>query len=46
MRRLGDGSPVRVLKNFPDEAELRSHLPPSLNVETLEYYWLADYRLP
>jgi len=46
MRRLGDGSPVRVLKNFPDEAELRSHLPPSLNVETLEYYWLADYVFP
>lgn len=44
-RRLGDGSQVRVLKNFPTEAELRSHLPPTLNVELLEYYWLADYRL-
>ena len=46
LRRLGDGSRIRVLKNFPTEAELRSHLPPTLKVETLEYYWLADYRLP
>jgi ubiquinone/menaquinone biosynthesis C-methylase UbiE len=45
LRRLGDGSPIRVLKNFPSEAELRSHLPSSLNLQTLEYYWLADYRL-
>ena len=46
LRRLGDGSQVRVLKNFPDEAELRAHLPHTLNLELLEYYWLADYRLP
>jgi demethylmenaquinone methyltransferase/2-methoxy-6-polyprenyl-1,4-benzoquinol methylase len=46
LRRLGDGSQVRVLKNFPAEAELRSHLPPTLNVEMLEYYWLADYVIP
>jgi ubiquinone/menaquinone biosynthesis C-methylase UbiE len=46
LRRLRDGSRVRVLKNFPSEAELRSDLPSSLNVEMLEYYWLADYRLP
>jgi demethylmenaquinone methyltransferase/2-methoxy-6-polyprenyl-1,4-benzoquinol methylase len=45
LRRLGDGSEVRVLKNFPTEAELRSQLPSSLKVELLEYYWLADYRL-
>jgi ubiquinone/menaquinone biosynthesis C-methylase UbiE len=44
LRRLGDGSQVRVLKNFPSEAELRSHLPPTLKVEMLEYYWLADYQ--
>jgi ubiquinone/menaquinone biosynthesis C-methylase UbiE len=44
LRRLGDGSQVRVLKNFPDEGELRSLLPPTLNVEPLQYYWLADYR--
>lgn len=46
LRRLGDGSQVRVLKNFPSEAELRSYLPSSLSVEMLEYYWLADYVLP
>ncbi|HJY77912.1 MAG TPA: methyltransferase domain-containing protein [Burkholderiales bacterium] len=46
LRRLGDGSQVRVLKNFPSESELRACLPPTLNVEMLEYYWLADYRLP
>ncbi len=45
MRRLGDGSPVRVLKNFPSEDELRSQLP-GLRYEALEYYWLAEYRLP
>lgn len=44
LRRLGDGSQVRVLKNFPTEAELRSHLPPTLNFEPLEYYWLAEYQ--
>jgi SAM-dependent methyltransferase len=44
LRRLGDGSQVRVLKNFPTEAELRSHLPSTLTFEPLEYYWLADYR--
>ena len=46
LRRLGDGSQVRVLKNFPTEAELRSHLPPTLNLKMLEYYWLADYVFP
>jgi demethylmenaquinone methyltransferase/2-methoxy-6-polyprenyl-1,4-benzoquinol methylase len=44
LRRLGDGSQVRVLKNFPSEGELRSLLPPTLDVEPLQYYWLADYR--
>jgi demethylmenaquinone methyltransferase/2-methoxy-6-polyprenyl-1,4-benzoquinol methylase len=45
LRRLGDGSQVRVLKNFPTEAELRSHLPSTLVFEPLQYYWLADYRV-
>jgi demethylmenaquinone methyltransferase/2-methoxy-6-polyprenyl-1,4-benzoquinol methylase len=45
LRRLGDGSLVRVLKNFPSEEELRSHLP-GLCYQVLEYYWLAEYRLP
>jgi ubiquinone/menaquinone biosynthesis C-methylase UbiE len=43
LRRLGDGSQVRVLKNFPTEAELRSYLPSTLSFEPLEYYWLAEY---
>ena len=48
LRTLGDGSSVRVLKNFPSEAELRERLAPraaALAVEWLEYYWLVDYRL-
>lgn len=46
LRRLGDGSAVRVLKNFPSEAELRSQLPGPVSYEALEYYWLAQYHLP
>ena len=34
----------RVLKNFPTEAELRSHLP-ALRYEALRYYWFAEYEL-
>jgi len=48
MRRLGDGSRVRVLKNFVSEPELRERLAPyasSFKFEALEYYWLAEYRL-
>jgi ubiquinone/menaquinone biosynthesis C-methylase UbiE len=45
LRRLGESAGIRVLKNFPTEAELRSHLPATLKVQLLEYYWLADYRL-
>jgi demethylmenaquinone methyltransferase/2-methoxy-6-polyprenyl-1,4-benzoquinol methylase len=44
LRRLGDGTEARVLKNFPSEAELRAQLPSGLKVEMLEYYWLADYQ--
>jgi 2-polyprenyl-3-methyl-5-hydroxy-6-metoxy-1,4-benzoquinol methylase len=43
LRRLGDGSGVRVLKNFPSEEELRAQLP-SLCYNAFEYYWLAEYR--
>jgi SAM-dependent methyltransferase len=46
LRRLGDGAEVRVLKNFPSEGELRSRLPGPLAYEALDYYWLAEYRLP
>jgi SAM-dependent methyltransferase len=48
LRTLGDGSRVRVLKNFPSEAELRGRLEPHaepLAIEWLEYYWLVDYHL-
>jgi demethylmenaquinone methyltransferase/2-methoxy-6-polyprenyl-1,4-benzoquinol methylase len=45
LRRLADGSRVRVLKNFPSEDELRSQLPAPLSYEALQYYWLAEYRL-
>ena len=45
LRRLADSSRVRVLKNFPSEAELRSQLPAPLSYEALQYYWLAEYRL-
>jgi len=48
LRRLADGSAVRVLKNFPSEAELHGRLSPhaiSVDVQWLEYYWLMEYRL-
>lgn len=46
LRRLGDGAEIRVLKNFPSEAELRSKLPSPLAFQALDYYWLVEYRLP
>jgi SAM-dependent methyltransferase len=48
MRRLGDGSRVRVLKNFVSEEELRERLAPhaaAFAFEALDYYWLAEYQL-
>jgi len=44
LRRLADGSETRVLKNFPTETELRSHLPLQ-SYRALEYYWVAEYAL-
>ena len=46
MRRLGDGSRVRVLKNFVSEGELRERLAKhasSFRFTALQYYWLAEY---
>lgn len=46
MRRIADGSAVRVVKNFPSEAELREALSPhaaSLEHIELPYYWLTSY---
>jgi SAM-dependent methyltransferase len=48
LRRLGDGSELRVLKNFPGEGELRERLGPraaDFAYTELQYYWLAEYRL-
>lgn len=48
LRRLGDGSENRVLKNFPSEAGLRAALSAharAFSYEALEYYWLAEYEL-
>jgi 2-polyprenyl-3-methyl-5-hydroxy-6-metoxy-1,4-benzoquinol methylase len=48
LRRLGDGSEVRVLKNFPAQAELRQRLgaqAAEFTCTELQYYWLAEYRL-
>ncbi len=48
MRRMADGSAVRVMKNFPSQAELRDALAPhaaSFEQVELPYYWLASYTL-
>jgi 2-polyprenyl-3-methyl-5-hydroxy-6-metoxy-1,4-benzoquinol methylase len=45
LRRLGEGSEVRVLKNFPSEDELRASIQvQGLRYEALQYYWMVDYR--
>lgn len=46
LRPLSDGSEHRVLKNFPDEAELRAALAPhaaQISYQALRYYWIAEY---
>ena len=46
MRKLDDGSPHEVLKNFPTESELIqrvSRLGWGANVELLEHYWLLSF---
>ncbi|HEY3076545.1 MAG TPA: methyltransferase domain-containing protein [Burkholderiales bacterium] len=48
LRRLADGSENRVLKNFPTEQDLRTHLAPhaaQFGYRALEHYWLAEYEL-
>lgn len=48
-RRLDDGSEHVVLKNFPDEAELRGALNPRAGevcLETTTHYWLLAYLAP
>jgi demethylmenaquinone methyltransferase/2-methoxy-6-polyprenyl-1,4-benzoquinol methylase len=46
LRKLADGSSFRVMKNFPAKDELRALLPGTVHYRALEYYWLAEYRLP
>jgi SAM-dependent methyltransferase len=48
LRRLADGSGHEVLKNFPDAAEMQSHLAPyatEIRFQPYEYYWVATYRI-
>jgi protein-L-isoaspartate O-methyltransferase len=45
LRTLVDGSRFRVMKNFPDKAELRALLPVPVHYRALEYYWLAEYKV-
>jgi len=48
MRRLGDGTRVRVLKNFVAEPELRDQLAPhaaDFRYTALKYYWFAEYHV-
>lgn len=47
-RRLKDGSSHEVLKNFPDEAQLRNAVSASateIDVRLLDYFWVLSYRL-
>ncbi len=46
-RRLEDGSPFEVLKNFPSRDELEAAVAgaaDSVEVTLLEYYWILTYR--
>lgn len=48
LRQLGDGSRIRVLKNFVTEEGLRTDLgshAATLRFSALKYYWLAEYTL-
>jgi SAM-dependent methyltransferase len=48
LRSLPGGTTVRVLKNFPSEAELRERLSrftAALRFELLQYYWITEYQL-
>jgi SAM-dependent methyltransferase len=45
-RKLADGSQMRIMKNFPAEAELREVLAPfgtDIEYLALEYYWVVSY---
>lgn len=47
-RRLASGAEYTIIKNFPEEGELRSILGPwssNLRCEFLQYYWFVSYNL-
>lgn len=47
-RRLSDGTQWEVLKNLPDEAELRATIKgmaTDVTMETMRYYWVLAYRI-
>lgn len=46
LRTLADGSGFRVMKNFPSPEELTNVLPAPVSYTALQYYWLAEYRVP
>ncbi len=46
LRHLADGSSYEVLKNFPTERELRTHLgfhAKAVKYTSLQYYWYLEY---
>jgi len=46
IRKLRDGTEHEILKNFPDEEELKALLSPfaqDIRYISLEYYWLVEY---
>jgi ubiquinone/menaquinone biosynthesis C-methylase UbiE len=48
LRRLHSGAEYEVLKNFPDEAELRDRLrgiAQDIQLTSLTYYWCLSYRV-
>jgi ubiquinone/menaquinone biosynthesis C-methylase UbiE len=50
IRKLGDGSSHRVLKNFPNEAQLRAVVGAGLGeaaaFSSWQFYWAFEYRVP
>jgi ubiquinone/menaquinone biosynthesis C-methylase UbiE len=48
LRRLADGSRFEVLKNFPNEDELRAHIGAraiTVKYTALQYYWYLEYQV-